>query len=193
MARETKADLQKKIEELRQMLTDADDRYNELARAKDNDFSLSQLYRTMQKDMEFFKTAFKLDESFTVSKLARAEKQLQAARQIYDDNKALCAEHGVDYWIGLTEQHEDSDLQKLRHDLRRKEAEIQVKDQEIQRLLDMLGAEGKPAGRKKHNEKWTVQRQQFRELIESGAKPKEIREKLGISEATYYRMKKELS
>lgn len=197
MARETKADLQKKIEELRQMLADAEDKYYELVKAKDDDFSKSLLYKTMQKDMEFYKAGFRISEIAVTSKLTKAEKKLQAARQIYDDNKALCASHGAEYWIGLSRCYESdySQIKALQEQLNRAKAENQVKDMEIQHLLSILGfdPESKPAGRKKHNEKWTVQRQQFRELIESGSKPKEIREKLGISEATYYRMKKENS
>lgn len=90
----------------------------------------------------------------------------------------------------------EKDLEKykmLYESEKRSKEKWKEKYQEIQekyRVLYENERNRKKSGRKPHNEKWTEQYGRFCSLSESGSGMEEIMGQLGISQATYYRLRK---
>lgn len=121
--------------------------------------------RLEEKNREQVELADKADKNFINSPYCRQlEQELDKYKKLYDSEK-----QSKEKW-------------------KKRYYEIQEK----YRILYETEQNRKKAGRKLHDGKWMEQYDKFCEMIESGLGMEEIMRQLGISRATYFRLKKVL-
>lgn len=149
MARITKADLENRIAELEQQLTnyqkwlmESEEKYNNLVEKKESQLESLPEYQQMKNRIE----------------------QLELIKKLNED----------------TIKHKD----KTEKVLREKINKLQVENKEFKTIHNARGAGRKPMSEEKV--------MQLENLVKQGQKKEEICKILGISRATYYRIKKSL-
>ena len=132
---------QERIENLEKELSAAYQEIRRLRELADKDFSASEEYTRMKQDLRSLELSRSLSELHIENEYKSNKRLMEEIRKIREDNAALCAEHGIEYWTGLTEAdrfagREVRDLEKKILNL---EAKIEAKDAIIAYYRDVLG------------------------------------------------------
>lgn len=174
---------QEQIEQLEEQLKEAYEIIRELKKDADEGFKASPEYKRMQEEIKSLTLSQTLAEQEIESKIRSDKRLFEQIQKIREDNITLCAEHGVDYWEGLTriDRWAERDFEKKIADL---EAKIAAKDIIIEHLKDLLGGRDPLApketvmGRKPVPDE---QKKRIRSYRQKGWTLKEISEMEGVS------------
>lgn len=174
---------QQRIEQLEEQLEEAYEIIRQLKKDADEGFAASLECKRMQEEVKSLTLSQSLAEQEIERKIRSDKRLFEQIRKIREDNIALCAEHGVDYWEGLTQidRWAERDFEKKISDL---EAKIAAKDIVIEHLKDLLGGRDPLApketvmGRKPVPDE---QKKRIRSYRRKGWTLKEIAEMEGVS------------
>lgn len=177
---------QKQIEKLEQELREAYQTIDQLREDADKGFLSSPEYQRIKQDLRFYELSYDMATKHIETEVKSDKRLLDQIKKIRDDNVALCAEHEVEYWEGLTEisRNDDKDIRDLEKKIIDLEAKIAAKDIIIEHLKDLL------AGRDPDEPKEIVMgrkpipedtKKRIRSYRKTGYTLKEISEMEGIS------------
>ncbi|MCR5728032.1 MAG: hypothetical protein K6G24_11265 [Lachnospiraceae bacterium] len=127
-----------RIDSLKQELSEAYEQINNLKKKANDDFSASSEYTRMQQEIKGLKLMQSIEEKHLESKIKHDKDLLQQIMKIRKDNVALCREHGIEYWEGLTQTDRYSDIHELENKVANLEAKIVAKNIVIEHLKDLL-------------------------------------------------------
>ncbi len=113
----------------------------ELVQQADEGFEASALYQSMQKELDLLHKYEELNRNDA----ARARSELKNAsvgiKAILEDNKALAANMGIDYWIGISKPEEYADSTLWQSKYNKATAEIEVLKDTLQFLRKYIREE----------------------------------------------------
>lgn len=171
---------------LREELSEAYALINQLRQQSNTAYESSSEYKRMQQEIHALKLSERLAEQHIEIGIRQDRRLLEEIRKIREDNIELCADHGAEYWEGITRIYKRDykdvlDLEKEIVDLKSK---IAAKDVIIEHFKDLL------AGRDPIAPKETVmgrkpipddQKKRIRSYRRKGWTIKEIAEMEGVS------------
>ena len=174
---------QQRIEQLEEQLEEAYEIIRQMKKDADEGFKASPEYNRMEQEIKSLALSQSLAEHHIESEIRSDRRLMQEIKKIREDNIALCAEHDVDYWEGITQidRWTERDFEKKIAAL---EAKIAAKDVIIEHLKDLLGGRDPLApketvmGRKPVPDE---QKKRIRSYRRKGWKLKEISELEGVS------------
>lgn len=141
MARKSIAELEQQVEEYKELLDQTTKRNAELVQQADEGFEASALYQSMQKELDLLHKYEELNRNDA----ARARSELQNAsvgiKAILDDNNALSANIGIDYWIGISKPEEYADCTLWQSKYNKATAEIEILKESLQFLREYIREE----------------------------------------------------
>lgn len=129
---------QQRIEQLEKRLEEAYEIIRQLKQDADEGFKASPEYNRMEQEIKSLSLSQSLAEQEIERKIRSDKRLFEKIKKIREDNIALCAEHGIDYWEGLTQidRWAERNFEKKITDL---EAKVAAKDIIIEHLKDLLG------------------------------------------------------
>ncbi|MCR5488357.1 MAG: hypothetical protein K6F35_12670 [Lachnospiraceae bacterium] len=171
---------------LREELSEAYALINHLQQQSNTDFESSPEYKRMKQEIHALKLSESLAEQHIETGIRQDRRLIEEIKKIREDNVELCAEHGAEYWEGITRIYKQDykdirDMEKKIIDL---ESKIVAKDVIIEHFKDLL------AGRDPLAPKETVmgrkpipddQKKRIRAYRRKGWTVKEISEMEGVS------------
>ena len=174
---------QQRIEKLEEQLKEAYEIIRQMKKDADEGFRASPEYNRMEQEIKSLSLSQSLAERHIESEIRSDRRLMREIKKIREDNIALCAEHSVDYWEGLTQigRWTERDFEKKIANL---EAKVAAKDIIIEHLKDLLG------GRDPLTPKETVmgrrpvpddQKKRIRSYRQKGWTLREIAEMEGVS------------
>lgn len=141
MARKTIADLENQLEQYKEWLAQANERNAELVKQADEGFEASALYKSMKAELELMRKYEDLNTNDASRDRAALKNANTGIKAIYDDNKALLADMGIEYWAGISKPEEYTDCLKWQSKYNRAAAEVEVLKENIQFLREYIRAE----------------------------------------------------
>ena len=174
---------QEQIEQLEEQLKEAYEIIRQMKKDADEGFKASPEYNRMEQEIKSLTLSQTLAEQAIERKIRSDKNLFEQIKKIREDNINLCAEHGVDYWEGLTQidRWADKDFEKKIADL---EAKVAAKDIIIEHLKDLLGGRDPLAPKEKVMGRKPVpddQKKRIRAYRQKGWTLKEISEMEGVS------------
>lgn len=174
---------QQRIEQLEEQLEEAYEVIRQLKQDADEGFKASPEYNRMEQEIKSLSLSQSLAEHHIESEIRSDRHLMQEIKKIREDNIALCAEHGVDYWEGLTQidRWSERDFEKKIANL---EVRIAAKDIVIEHLKNLLGGRDPLAPKEKVMGRKPVpdeQKKRIRSYRRKGWTLKEIAEMEGVS------------
>ena len=177
---------QEKINSLEEELAQAYKQIEELRQDADKSFRTSPEYIRMEQDIKVLKMGEALAKRHIETEIKSNKRLMSDMQKLLEDNRNLCGEHDVEYWIGITQtdrfaNKEFRDYEKKITDL---EVKLAAKDVIIEHYKDLL------AGRDPKEPKETVmgrrpipeeQKKRVRSYRKKGFTLKEIAEMEGLS------------
>lgn len=132
---------QQQIEQLEKQLKEAYEMVRQVKKDADEGFKASPEYKRMEQEIKSLTLMQSLSEQHIETEIRSNRRLLEQVQKIREDNEALCAEHGIEYWDGLAQidrwaTRDIRDLEKKVTDL---EAKVAAKDVIIEHLKDLLG------------------------------------------------------
>lgn len=132
---------QQQIEQLEKQLKEAYEMVRQVKKDADEGFKASPEYKRMEQEIKSLTLMQSLSERHIETEIRSDRRLLEQVQKIREDNMALCEEHGIEYWEGLTQidrwaTRDIRDLEKKVTDL---EAKVAAKDVIIEHLKDLLG------------------------------------------------------
>lgn len=131
---------QQRIESLEKDLEWAYDQIKDL-KAKANDgFKASTEYNRMQQELHSLHLMQDLSEQHIETEIKQDKRLLDSVLKIRNDNVQLCAEHGAEYWEGMTSinKYDYKDVRDLEKKVTDLEAKVKAKDIVIDHLKSIL-------------------------------------------------------
>ena len=177
---------QQRIEQLEEQLEEAYEIIRQMKRDTDKGFKASPEYKRMEQEIRGLTLSQSLAEHHIESEIRSDRRLMQEIKKIREDNIALCAEHGVDYWEGLTQidRWTERDFEKKIANL---EAKVAAKDIIIEHLKDLLGGRDPLAPKETVMGRRPVpddQKKRIRSYRQKGWTLREIAEMEGVSIGT---------
>lgn len=177
---------QQQIERLEKELREAYEMVRQLKKDADEGFKASPEHKRMEQELRSLTLSQSLAEQHIETEIRSDRRLLEQVQKIRDDNVALCAEHGIEYWDGLTQidKWQTRDIRDLERKVTDLEAKVAAKDIIIEHLKDLLGGRDPLApketvmGRKPVPED---QKKRIRSYRRKGWTLKEISEMEGVS------------
>ena len=132
---------QQRIEQLEEQLDEAYEIIRQMKKDADEGFKASPEYKRMEQEIKNLTLSQSLAEHHIESEIRSDRRLMQEIKKIREDNIALCAEHGIEYWEGLTQvdRWDTRDVRDLEKKITDLEAKIAAKDIIIEHLKDLLG------------------------------------------------------
>ncbi len=148
---------QELVRGLQASLESAYQQIHEMQKNADKNFENSPKYRNMRIDLTLATTLREYEDRFRKEHKNNAE-ILERIKKLEDDNKALCEEHDVEYWVGLGDvrRWDYKAYEEMEKELIALRAELAAKNDVISHLKAIIAGEEpdrpeqtKPAGRPK--------------------------------------------
>lgn len=113
--------------------------------AKDDDFSHSTVYMEMRRELLLADT-LKDREGMLRRHILMDQKAYDEYKKVLADNRELCREHGVEYWIGIAnrDKWDELDAQRAQREIAELKAALEAKDAVIEHLK-VVAAGGEPS------------------------------------------------
>ncbi len=129
-----------RIESLEKELKEAYEEINRLRKQKSDDFTASQLYKDMSQRLKFYEITSKTDLYHLEGEIRRRIVSEIELKRLFDDNKELCKEHDVDYWLGMTvkDRYDINRIHSLERDVSKLTAQVKARDVVISHLQDVI-------------------------------------------------------
>ncbi len=129
-----------RIEYLEERLKSLREQLQKLKSGADKSFADSPEYKRMQLEIAGLKRTSRLAESRIQSELMTDLTLQEEVQKLRDDNIALCAEHGTEYWEGMSDARcfNDNVVAPLEKKILELKAECKAKDVVIAHLKDLL-------------------------------------------------------
>lgn len=177
---------QQRIEQLEEQLEEAYEIIRQMKKDAEEGFKASPEYNRMEQEIKSLSLSQSLAEHHIESEIRSDRRLLELVQKIREDNIALCAEHGIEYWEGLTQvdRWDTRDVRDLEKKITDLEAKVAAKDIIIEHLKDLLGGRDPLAPKEKVMGRKPVpddQKKRIRSYRQKGWTLKEISELEGVS------------
>lgn len=190
MARITKADLEKQVQELEAQLKEQkshyldlldkdNDRYIKLVEEKEGEFKSLPLYQDMVGQIDQLEKQTKADNHFINTQREENSRLKNRIKELAAENEEI--KSTSDRQTKETEEHLQNKIQELMTENKELKANLNKANEVVH---NARGAGRKPMSDEKVK--------QLDTLVKQGTKMEEVCKTLGISRATYYRIKKSL-
>lgn len=193
MTKKEEERLREYVKVLEDTVAKLDERNRELMNAKDDDFTGSIVYNEMKRELLLADT-LKDWEGRLRRKIYMDEAALSEYKKIIADNRELCKEHGVEYWVGIAgkSKWDELEAQKAEREIRELKAALEAKDAVIAHLKTVAaGGDPSPAatshvGRPAKIDEATKKR--ILKLRREGWSMKQIADSEGVSKGSVARI-----
>ena len=175
---------QQQIGKLEKELQEAYKTIEELNKAVDEGFHASNEYKRMQEEIKTLRLTEKLAKQHRELEIRSDKRLKEEIRQLRDDNMELCAEHGKEYWEGMTDRWDVKEMRELESKIVDLEAKVAAKDVIIEHYKDLLGGRDPLAPKEKVMGRRPIpeeQKKRIRKYRRDGYTLKEISGMEGVS------------